>query len=140
MTTEIILKILALLGIGGLIGTYVRILCERRNSALLQKQEFKEARYKCILLLMYGRLDFAKQKPMLQQHGRNFSTHDELMDELRAEWNNMLLYAPDEVLRTTHIFIQTPTVDNFRNAVLSMRKDLWGGKVSSDIIKLSFRK
>ena len=133
-----ILKILALLGIGGIIGTYIRILCERRNTALRQKQEFKETRYKCILLLLYSCLDFEKQKPMLHEHGRKFSSLDELIDELKTEWHNMLLYASDEVLISTHTFIEKPNQENFRTSVLAMRKDLWGGKLSPNIEKLSF--
>ena len=51
MNIENALTILGLLGVGGLLGTYFRILWERKNSALLQKQEFKETRYKCIIIL-----------------------------------------------------------------------------------------
>ncbi len=138
MTIENAIAVLGLLGIGGILGTYFRILWERRNSALLQKQEFKEARYKCIIMLMLSALDFEKSKAMLQQHGRNFATVDDLMDELKAEWHNMVLFASDEVLVSTHDFILNPSHRTFRHASLAMRKDLWGGKLCREIQSLTF--
>lgn len=74
MTIEHAIAALGLLGVGGILGTYFRVLWERRNTALLQKQEFKETRNKCIIMLMHSVLDFEKNKVMLRQHGRNFET------------------------------------------------------------------
>jgi hypothetical protein len=140
MTIENAIAALSLLSIGGLLGNYFRILWERKNSALLQKQEFKETRYKCIIMLMLGALDFEKSKPALNKHGRNFITRDDLLDELEAEWHNMILFASDEVLTGTHEFISDPTHETYRKASLAMRKDLWGGKLSKSIRSLTFKK
>jgi hypothetical protein len=137
-TIDNIVAVLGLLGIGTIIGNYVRILLERKNQAQLQKQEFKEARYKCIILLMYASLDFEKEIHNLRKHGRNFASYEELMEELKTEWYNMILFASDEVLRTTHAFILKPSVSLFKNTVLAMRKDLWGGKLSEYLVDLSF--
>lgn len=138
ITVENVISVLALLGIGGILGTYFRILWERRNAALLQKQEFKETRYKCIILLMYGAVDFEKQKPMLGQHGRDFETLEELLDELKTEWHNMILFASDDVLRRTHAFIKSPSQEAFRMSAFAMREDLWGGRLTKDLQALTF--
>ena len=138
MAIEDIIKVLGLLGLGGFFGTYFRILWERQNTALIQKQEFKETRYKCIILLMHGALDFDKNKPMLNQHGRNFQSLDDLMNEIKTEWHNMILYASDEVLTQSHAFICQPTQATFRKVALAMRSDLWGGKVSAQLEQLTF--
>jgi hypothetical protein len=84
MNIETALSALGLLGIGGALGTYLRIVWERRNSALLQKQEFKETRYKCVIMLMYTALDFEKRGNGLKQFGRNFHSHEDVIDELAA--------------------------------------------------------
>ena len=136
LTTENILSAVGLLGVGGAFGTYLRILWERKNSAELQKQEFKDARYKCIIMLMYTLLDFEKRSLGLDQFGRNFKTKDQLVDEIKAEWHNAILFASDEVLQNLHAFLKSPSVEAFKRTALSMRKDLWGGKLSASLEKL----
>ena len=138
MTYENVISVIGVLGIGGVLGNYFQILWQRHNTILLQKQEFKETRYKCIILLMYGVLDFEKQNPMMKQHGRNFNSVNDLIEELKTEWQNMFLFASDDVLIGTHAFIANPSQETFRKSVLAMRKDLWGGKLSKDIEKLAF--
>ncbi|HEV2355505.1 MAG TPA: hypothetical protein VGR89_14750 [Puia sp.] len=120
-------------GMGTVLGTYLKIRWERSNSAQLQKQEYKTTRYKAISLLMYSLLDFDKNKPMLQKHGRHFADAGDLVDELKTEWNNMLLYASDEALKAVQDFIKKPGQESFRRGALAIRKDLWGGKVSLKI-------
>ena len=117
-------------GLGTVLGTYLKIRWERSNSAQLQKQEYKTARYKAVILLMYSLLDFDKNKDKLEKHGRVFANADDLVDELKTEWNNMLLYASDDVLKTLQEFVNRPTQDAFRRGALAMRGDLWGGRVS----------
>jgi len=117
-------------GLGTVLGTYLKIRWERSNSAQLQKQEYKTTRYKAVILLMYSLLDFDKNSSILQKHGRDFAGIDDLVGELKTEWNNMLLYASDDVLKTVQEFINRPIQDNFRIAALAMRRDLWGGKLT----------
>lgn len=140
MIFENALTALGLLGVGGFAGTYLRILWERKKEAQLHKQEFKETRYKCVILLMYAALDFKTHVPFLRQHGYRFDNIDELHNELKAEWHNMILFASEEVLVSVHEFIRTPSVERFRKSALAMRADLWGGKVSNQILNLDFTK
>ncbi len=131
MNFENVSTILGLLGLGGLLGTYFRILWERRNTALLQKQDYKEVRYKCVIILAMTLLDFEKNKFLLHQNNRAYiKTPEDLISELKIEWNNMILFASDEVLSTMHEFISKPSKEVFRKFALAMRKDLWGGKIS----------
>ncbi|MFH1094072.1 MAG: hypothetical protein V1739_07995 [Candidatus Omnitrophota bacterium] len=131
MNLENVSTILGLLGLGGILGTYFRILWERRNSALLQKQDYKEVRYKCIIILAMALLDFEKNKFLLHQNNREYiKTPKDLIGELKIEWNNMILFASDEVLTAMHEFINDHSQNTFRKFALAMRKDLWGGKIS----------
>ena len=121
-------------------GTYFRILWERKKEAQLHKQEFKEARYKCVILLMYAALDFDTHAPLLHQHGRNFPDLKSLHDELKTEWHNMFLFASEDVLVEIHGFILSPSVTALRKTANAMRSDLWGGKVSDHVLRLDFPK
>jgi hypothetical protein len=138
MTIENAISAIGLLGVGGIVGTYFRMLWERRKTALLHQQEFKETRYKCAILLMYAALDFEGEIPLLRQHGRNFDSLAALMDEVRMEWSNMILFASEDVLVAVHAFIQKPSILTFRKAAIAMREDLWGGKISKSILGLDF--
>ncbi|OGS23332.1 MAG: hypothetical protein A2252_09630 [Elusimicrobia bacterium RIFOXYA2_FULL_39_19] len=139
MTLENVASTLALLGIGGLLGTYFRILWERKNSALLQKQEFKEVRYKCVIILLLAYLDFEKSKTHLHRQGReNINTLQDLEDELLTEWNNMILFASEEVLFAMKQFLKNPSYEKFIHIAINMRKDLWGGSISlKSILKMN---
>lgn len=131
MNFESTFNVLAPLFIGGFIVHYIHILWERKSSQLLKKQEFKETRYKCIIMLMLSLLDFEKNKQMLHLHGREYiNNKEDLIYELKLELNNMILYASDEVLETTNGFIQNPSQHSFYKVAIGMRKDLWGGKLS----------
>ncbi len=138
MTIENALSALGLLGIGGAMGTYLRILWERRNAALLHKQEFKEARFKCIIILMYSIIDFDKHRSALEQHRPNLRSCDDVIEELKAEWHNAILFASDEVLEAAHAFIHEPSAANFKRSALAMRRDLWGGRSSDALQRLEF--
>ena len=81
-------------------------------------------------MLMYSALDFEREKKRLLEHGRDFRSRDELLEELKAEWHNMILFASYEAIREVFLFIQAPNVKFFRTAVIAMRSDLWGGKIS----------
>ena len=60
-----LIKIVGLLGIGGLVSSYLTILQQRRNTEEKAKQEYKETRYKCIVLLMQAFVEFEKYQKML---------------------------------------------------------------------------
>jgi gamma-glutamylcysteine synthetase len=75
---------------------------------------------------------------MLQQSGGIFTNLEELKDELKAEWHNMILFASDLALINTHTFIKNPSYGAFQNALLSIRQDLWGEKLSPQLKKLTF--
>jgi len=129
---ENILTVLGLLGVGTIIGSFFTKRWERSNTIKLQQQDFKFSRYKVIILLMYSALDFQKEKHNLKKHNRDFDTIEQLLDELKAEWHNMILFASDHALKTTHEFINSPDSKNFYRAASALRKDLWGSKTSFD--------
>jgi hypothetical protein len=138
LTVENVLSALGLLGIGGALGTYFCIVWERKNSAQLQKQAFKDTRYKCIIMLMSTLLDFDKRSGGLEKFGRDFKSQEQLIDEIKAEWHNAFLFASDEVLEDMHAFIKEPSAKSFKKSALSMRKYLWGGKLSATLESLEF--
>lgn len=118
--------------LGTILGNFLKTFWERKSDVEKQKQEYKEIRYKCLILLMYAALDFEKENVHLTRQGRNFKSIQDLMDEIRMEWVNMVLFASDEALKTVTDFINSPNEDTYKKSLLAIRKDLWGGKSKLD--------
>lgn len=124
---ELIPSIIGLFGIAvgvalkGIIDLFIR----QRELTHKKGHEFKEIRYKTLILLMYSMLDFEKEKRQLLKNGRDFKNKEELLDEIKAEWNNMILFASDDVLKSIKVFIKNPIEKEFHIAALAMRKDLY---------------
>jgi hypothetical protein len=120
-----LLKIAGLLGIGGLISGYFTLLWQRRNEDTKARQEYKETRYKCVVLLMRALLEFDKYKDMLIRHGYSISNKEDLVDLLKDEQLSAMLYASKNSIKTMGYFINDPNKNTLIKAVIEMRKDLW---------------
>jgi hypothetical protein len=75
-----LLSALGLLGVGGLVSSYLTLLWQRKNANLLRHQEYKEGQYKRIILLVYACTDFAKMSLDLLKAGYVFSTREDVVD------------------------------------------------------------
>jgi hypothetical protein len=133
-----IITVLSLLGLGGVVGAFFNSIWERNKTISLQKQQYKETRYKAIILLMYGFLEYKDESAFLIIHRPDLNSKEKLFLELKTEWNNMILYASDGVLLKSHAFLNKPSHENYKKLAIEMRKDLWGGKISQEIEKLNF--
>lgn len=62
----------------------------------------------------------------------------DIIEYLKAEYHEMMLYASPEVVLSVKSFIETPSYKNFLKTILAMRKDLWQKKsdLKIDQIKL----
>lgn len=120
-----LLKIAGLLGIGGLISSYFTLLWQRRNEDTKARQEYKETRYKCVVLLMRALLEFDKYKDMLIRHGYSISSKEDLIDLLKDEQLSAMLYASKNSIKKMGDFINNPNKNTIIKAVIEMRKDLW---------------
>lgn len=134
-----ILSFLGSVSIGALLLDWLRFRLDKRKLENTKRHEYKEVRYKAVMMLMVSALDFEKNKAMLHIHGRTtLNTLEDLMEELDIEWKNMILYANDEVLKTMGQFVREPTLNNFWKTTLEMRKDLYGINTKLEIRDLSF--
>ncbi len=120
-----LLKIAGLLGIGGLISSYFTLLWQRKNEDTKARQEYKETRYKCVVLLMRALLEFDKYKDMLIRHGYSISNKDDLINLLKDEQLSAMLYASKSSIKVMGSFINEPSKTTLISAVIEMRKDLW---------------
>ena len=122
---ENLIRAVGLLGIGGLISSYFTLLWQRKNEDTKARQEYKETRYKCIVLLMKALIEFDKYRDMLIKHGYAISNKDDLIDLLKDEQLSAVLYASKAFIKSLGSFINNPNKNNLVDAVIEMRKDLW---------------
>ena len=118
--TQIILSFLGIIGVGGIITTSLN----KSKEIEFQKLEQKQKRYKSMLLYMDVFFE-PKNIKYLSSRQPDINSAEDVMEYLRAEFHEMLLYASKEVILVAKIFIESPSRDNFLNVVLAMRKDLW---------------
>lgn len=143
MNPQTVMSVLGLLGLGGIISSYCTIIWQQRSANLQKKQDYKEVRYKCALQLMHGFLEGSSSIAKINHHGgRSFSTCEDIIEEVKNEWCSMILFASDDVLRNVQAYIMVPSAKTYFKAAISMRKDLWGGKLkfSADEIKFEIAK
>jgi hypothetical protein len=114
------------LGVGGLIGAYAKSLLDQRQLRFSKVFDFKEVRYKAIMILMWVAMhpddhEFA----MLKQHRPQIVGVAELDRELQLEYHNAMLYASDDVLEGLSIFMEQKDIAAWKAVTRAMRDDLY---------------
>ena len=131
---EIILGILGIVGVGGIITAVMT----KRKEIEFRILENKERRYKSCLLYMDVYFKPSNIK-YLSSRQPDINSAKDVIEYLQAEYHEMLLYASREVVLSVKAFIEEPNHDNFLEAILSMRRDLWSklGDICTSDIELS---
>lgn len=129
---QIIFSALTLLGIGGIVGGYITFLLDKKKELEFRRLEQKEKRYKSCLLYMDVFFEPKNIKYLSSRQPDIDNAHD-VIEYLKAEYHEMLLYASKDVILSVRAFIETPNRENFLKTVLSMRQDLWVKKKNLDL-------
>ena len=121
---QIIFSALTLLGVGGIVGGYITFLLDKKKDLEFKQLEQKEKRYKSCLLYMDVYFE-PKNIKYLSSRQPDIDNAQDVIEYLKAEYHEMLLYASKEVILSVKAFINNPTRESFLKTVLSMRQDLW---------------
>lgn len=138
MNIETILSILSLLGIGGIIGAYVKNLLGKRKELDFKLNELNEDKFRSILVFMSILLRPENRKHFIvdDKYLQNLSEEDlkkHCLMKIEEYYYHSMLYASDNVIRAIKQFIQKPNRENYVKVAKFMRVDLWNKKS-----KLSF--
>lgn len=126
MTASEIISLIGLIGIGGLLKSLFDLFIGSRRAKSEKKQEFKEVRYKAIILLCHAYINYDSEEMHLIIQRPDIKSREALYNELKAEWTNMVLYASDKVILSMKRFLESSGKTTFNEMVLAMRKDLYG--------------
>jgi hypothetical protein len=132
-TVEILLSLLGLVGVGGIVSAIMT----KQKELSFKILENKEKRYKSCLLYMDVYFEPENIK-YLSSRQHDIHSQKDVIEYLKAEYHEMLLYASPQVVLAVKAFISAPTHERFLETVLAMRKDLWPtkGSLSVEQIKL----
>ena len=133
MDVGLITGLLAGLGIGSVSTAWIQHLLKRRETAYQSHRKDLEARYRVVILLMYAAFDFEGNQTALRINRPDLKNQKSVLDELTAEWYNMMLFPSEETLRSLRTFIENPDKNNLRSTASAMRKDLGRGNVAIEI-------
>jgi len=132
LNIQIIFSALTLLGVGGIVGGYITHLLNKKKELEFKRLEQKEKRYKSCLLYMDVFFE-PKNIKYLSSRQPDIENAQDVIEYLKAEYHEMLLYASKDVIFSVKAFIENPNRENFLKTVLSMRQDLWVKKKDLDL-------
>ena len=121
---QTIFSALTLLGVGGIVGGYITFLLDKKKELEFKRLEQKEKRYKSCLLYMDVFFE-PKNIKYLSSRQPDIDNAQDVIEYLKAEYHEMLVYASKDVILSVKAFIENPNRENFLKTVLSMRQDLW---------------
>lgn len=139
MESSLITGLVAGLGIGAVITATVQHFLKKRESAFFSQRQELEKRYRVIILLMYAAYDFEGNKTAMRIQRPDLSSQKDIIEELKAEWYNMLLFASEATQVELHAFINNPGLDNLKSTAIAMRNDLGRGKLGGVLNELKFK-
>ena len=128
--SSLITGLVAGLGIGAVVTAIVQHSLKRKEAAYESQRKDLEARYRVIVLLMYAAVDFEKNRASFRINRPDLTTKQLVLDELKAEWHNMLLFASSATIKALKTFIAQPTLANLVQAAQAMRVDLGRSSVT----------
>ena len=103
-----------IIGIGGILTAVVTAVFNKSNEIEFQKLQNNEKRYKCAILLMEVCLDFEKLKH-IEEFRDELKTRADVMEKLRFEYNQMLLYSSKATITAIKNFIESPSKEFLYN-------------------------
>jgi len=120
-----VIQIIGALGIGGLISSYLTLIWKNRQQDERNRQDYKEQRYKCIIILRHAQLNFERNVHHMNKYGYEIVSPEDLKDLLEVELVNSYLFASQGFISSFQAFIDSPSNETRLVVAKEMRKDLW---------------
>lgn len=138
--TNLVQTILTFFGVGGITVGYMTYLLDKRKERELKVLEQKEKRYKSCLLYMDAFFE-PKNIKYLSSRQPDIDSAEDIIEYLKMEYHEMMLYASKEVIFSVKAFIENPIYENFLETILTVRRDLSANKndLDSKHLRIDFK-
>lgn len=117
------------LGIGSVLTAAIQHVLSKRSAVYESQRQDLEKRYRVIILLMYAAVDYDGNATALRINRPDLTSKEDVLEDLKAEWYNMLLFASEHALTQLPAFIDTPTKKQLGLTAIAMRQDLGRSKI-----------
>lgn len=133
MDIDNILSIISLLGLGGIVGAYIRNLLDKRKELDFKLNELNEDKFRSILVFMSILLRPENRKHFIvdDRYIQNLSEEEvkkHCIMKIEEYYYHSMLYASDDVIKSIKVFLQNPDRENYLKVAKAMRVDLWNKK------------
>lgn len=134
MDTSIIITVISSLGVGGLIGAFLKSMLDRKKEILLKLNQINEEKYRTLLMYMsfiidpLNRFHFVLNDDNIKKLTNNELIKDYSKSKVNEYYYHSLLYASDDVIKSLKEFIQNPNRELFIKVAKAMRINLWNQK------------
>jgi len=125
--------LIAGLGFGSVVTALIQHFLKQKEVASQSQREDLERRYRVIILLMYAAFDFEDNKAALRINRPDLTSQQAVLNELKAEWFNMLLFASSRTLDSLRDFMSNPDKTNLKATAFAMREDLGRERIDLEI-------
>ena len=133
---QTIISALTLLGLGGILGGYITYLLDKKKEREFKVLEQKEKRYKSCLLYMDAFFE-PKNIKYLSSRQPDIDDAQDVIEYLKMEFYEMMLYASKDVILSVKSFIENPVRENFLKTILAMRQDLSSKRNDLDLSNMT---
>lgn len=125
-------------GTSAIVTSYLNFKFKTREAKFQSRHNELEKRYRVIILLMYAAYNFEDNKSFLRIQRPDLKTQSDVLDDLKAECFNMLLFASKTTQTSLHCFITEPNLPNLLKTANSMRQDLGLDDLGENLNYLKF--
>lgn len=125
MSVAEVALLLSSLSVGGLLTVLLKSFVGKKRLRYSKAFEYREARYKATLILLWTKVAFADRIEKLRNHRPDIRSEKDLDDELELEYHIFLLFASEAVLGAFKSFLMSPDAKAWREIAVQMRNDLY---------------
>lgn len=105
---------------------FAKFFLDRQNHKFSRIFEYKEARFKAIMILMWVATNPTEHEfGQLAKHRPDIKSVKDLDRELELEYHNAMLFASDKVLDALKAFLEKKNIENWKIVTRAMKKDLY---------------
>ena len=138
MDMNILISLLAGLGIGSIITSVVSSWLDKKKQIDLTLSKILEDKYRGLLVFMACALDIEKKKYFTINEQVEQKTSGDYLNQVREYYYHSTLYSSDEVILSLKEFIKSPSEESYVKVAQAMRKDLWKRKTDIDFSDIKF--